>query len=373
MTFGVDPRMIRFGEPGLLWFLAVPAVLLCLWVRQLLARRRDTRELRRRRLVPVRERFSLFGDFPFWLGLILASASLIVAMARPQAVVSRSRMAGIDLVVLADGSASMHVQDVSGNRWQRSMKFLAVLGNSLNWNDDRIAMALFARIATPVVRLTKDPNTFFFFLDHLTEKPPFRLEDDESWDTNAELGIHWGLRLVAKDKELHGASQNAPLFVLISDGQAWTGQVQKSLDEAHALGIPVFVIGVGTTFGGLIPEPRPKSYFEEQERAANPRRPERSSLDQTSLRTIATAGGGQYFELERSPDREIANQIIDAARRHAGSRQVEERTEELYWRFLFLAAILAAAGSLALREGAELSMQVVCAVATMLGLASLLR
>ena len=54
-------------------------------------------------------------------------------------------------------------------------------------------MALFARIATPQVRLTKDPNTYFFFLDHLSEESPFRLEDDTSWDTNIELGVYWGL------------------------------------------------------------------------------------------------------------------------------------------------------------------------------------
>ena len=65
-----------------------------------------------------------------------------------------------------------------GNRWQRSMRFLRVLGESLAWQDDRMAMALFAHIAAPQVRLTKDPNTFFFFLDHLAQDSPFRLEDD---------------------------------------------------------------------------------------------------------------------------------------------------------------------------------------------------
>ena len=44
---------------------------------------------------------------------------------------------------------------------------------TLSWNNDRIAMALFAHIASPQVRLTKDPNTFFFFLDHLNRESPF--------------------------------------------------------------------------------------------------------------------------------------------------------------------------------------------------------
>ena len=104
----------------------------------------------------------------------------------------------------------------------------------MRWKDDRIAMALFAHIAAPQIRLTKDPNTYFFFLDHLDE-PPFRLEDDTTWDTNIELGIYWGLRLIEKDEEIHGPSSNAKAFVLISDGQAWSGEVEKSIRLARAM------------------------------------------------------------------------------------------------------------------------------------------
>ncbi len=100
-------------------------------------------------------------------------------MARPQAVTSLVRTAGVDLIVLQDGSASMHVEDMHGsNRWQRSMRFLRMLGESLRWEDDRVAMALFAHTASPQIRLTKDPNTYFFFLDHLEDRSPYRLEDD---------------------------------------------------------------------------------------------------------------------------------------------------------------------------------------------------
>jgi hypothetical protein len=49
-------------------------------------------------------------------------------------------------------------------------------------------MALFAHIAAPQVRLTKDPNTFFFFVDHLDATSPFRIEDETTWDTNLEQG-----------------------------------------------------------------------------------------------------------------------------------------------------------------------------------------
>ena len=106
----------------------------------------------------------------------------------------------------------------------------------------------------PQVRLTKDPNTFFFFLDHLDQTSPFRLEDDTTWDTNIELGIYWGLRLIERDEELNGRSPRGQVFVLISDGQTWSGEVEESVQLTRARDIPIIVIGVGTTRGGFIPE-----------------------------------------------------------------------------------------------------------------------
>ena len=117
----------------------------------------------------------MLGDnFLAYLTLALGAALALgtgLALAKPQAVTSLVRTAGVDIIILQDGSASMHVSDVRGNRWQRSMRFLRTLGEALRWENDRIAMALFAHMATPQIRLTKDPNTYFFFLDHLEDRP----------------------------------------------------------------------------------------------------------------------------------------------------------------------------------------------------------
>ena len=255
MLLGVNLETVRFADPEYLWLLLAPGVLLIGWIWQLTARRRDSRRFRQHRRLPVRERFPIFGSLVFWLCLILASACTIIALSRPTAAAALVRTAGIDLVVLQDGSASMRTEDVAGNRWQRSMRFLRVLGESLAWKDDRMAMALFAHIAAPQVRLTKDPNTYFFFLDHLAQESPFRLEDDTTWDTNIELGIAWGMRLIERDTELYGKSPNARAFVLVTDGQAWSGEVARALKTARTNDVPVWVVGVGTTVGGFIPEP----------------------------------------------------------------------------------------------------------------------
>jgi hypothetical protein len=361
-------RGIRFGEPDYLWLLIVPAVLLLVWLWRFWNRRGDTRRLARRRTVPFRERFAMAGDLPFWLCVIAATACLVLAIARPRGPSSTLRRGGIDLVILQDGSASMRVRDVAGDRWQRSVDFLKVLGDALSWTNDRIAMTLFAHVAVPQIRLTNDPNTFFFFLDHLYKGPPFRLEDDTTWDTNLELGVHWGLRLIDKDEEIRGRSPNAKLFVMLSDGEAWSGEVETSLKRAVDRGIPLFVVGVGTLAGGLLPVVP----VEEGELAPLPPLDPVSRLDRRSLQLIATEAGGQYFELDRDNDRDIANAIVDAGRRLAPPLGVDEQLEDLYWRFLVAAAVFGGVGLLFLRERAELWMQLAGAVLTILTVSGIL-
>ena len=355
---------MKFGAPGFLPLLAIPALLLVLWVWQVWRRRADVHAFMNQRQVPVHERVPFFGELLFWFCLVLAAAAGIGSLARPQAVTSLVRTAGVDLVILQDGSASMHVQDVRGNRWQRSMRFLRTLGESLRWDNDRVAMALFAHMATPQIRLTKDPNTYFFFLDHLEDKSPFRLEDDGTWDTNIERGIYWGLRLIEKDEEIRRASgldekagenSNAKAFVLISDGQSWSGEVAKSLALAQERGVPLNVVGIGTTAGGLIPDPK-----------RQPGQPLlRSALNRAELTRLATAGGGRYFEIDRDSDRDIANAVIEQTRRRAGSTGIQEGVQELYWNFLLGAGALIVLGVLFLRDRVALALQLTAAAAVL--------
>jgi Ca-activated chloride channel family protein len=349
---GIDFSTIRFAEPEYLWLLVAPGILLLGWVWQVSRWREDTHRLLARRRAPVRQRFAPMGGLLAWLLVVLAAALALVGVARPQASVSLMRTAGVDMIVLQDGSASMHVRDVAPDRWQRSMKFVRVLAESLQWNNrDRIALALFAHIAAPQVRLTTDPNTFFFFLDHLTRQPPFPLQDETTWDTNIELGIYWGIRLIDRDEQLRGRSPNGKVFVLISDGQAWSGEIARALKLARARDVPVFVVGVGTPTGGFIPE---APVLNGRPVPAGTMSPIRAIVDRVSLLNIATAGGGQYYELDRDSDRQIATAIISTARRRAGSVGVQESFEDLHWYCLFAAACLVFASVFFLRERAEL-------------------
>jgi Ca-activated chloride channel family protein len=361
----IDLASFRFEAQALLWLLVLPAALLLVWSWRVVRRRADVRRLAAARVLPVRERFAFAGDLTFWLAALIAISLCIVALAQPQARTSAVRRASADIVVLQDASASMYVNDVRPDRWRRSVAFLRTFAETLSWRGDRVALALFAQIAAPQVRLTKDPNSLFFFIDHLGERSPFRLEALPTWDTNIEEGIRWGINLIEKDEELFGRSGNPKAFVVISDGQSWSGTVATALAAARQRDIPVFVIGVGTTVGGMIPEPM---------RADGTRPPPvvRSALDRQSLVQIAVAGGGQYYEMGEESDRTIAFKIIDRLRQRSVTAQAVETFEDLYLRFLMAAAAVLCLGTLFLRRRAELVWQATGALGVVLLLASVL-
>jgi len=360
----VSFESFRFAEPLYLWLLIIPAVLFAVWIWRFVRRRGDLKRLRARRALPVRERLGAVGDLAFWAALLLAASLCIVALARPQALVSTVRKASADVVVLQDASASMYVSDVRPDRWRRSVQFLRTFAETLSWQGDRVALALFAQLAAPQVRLTKDPNALFFFIDHLGEHSPFRLENATTWDTNIEEGIRWGLRLVEKDEEVFGKNGNPKAFLVVSDGQAWSGTVANALQNARAMKIPVHVVGIGTSTGGMIPEPaRPDG--------TRPPPVIRSVLDRASLVQLAVAGGGEYFEIGDEPDRIVAFRIVERLRRRADVVKDVESFDELYGRVLMAAAVVLVIGTAFLRKRTELAWQAAGALAVVLLLASL--
>lgn len=366
MLTGIDFSTFAFAQPFYLWLLVAPAVLTALWAWRALRRRADARRYAAAQVAPVRERYSRLGDLAFWLWAMIAASLCIVALAQPQARVTALVRTGADIVFLQDGSASMYVNDVKPDRWRRSIQFLRTFSEMIGWKQgDRAALALFAHIAAPQMRLTKDPNALFFFLDHLGEHSPFRLDSDPTWDTNIEEGVYWGLQLLEKDAELFGKTKNPKAFVVISDGQAWSGQVATALTDATSRGVPVYVVGIGTTAGGLIPEPPSAGALREA--------PIRAVLDRDSLRTIARMGGGEYFEIGHEPDRDIARRIIAGAKQHSPVSQIDESSRDLYWRFLFAAALALCLGAVAVKNSAELWWQVAGVVATILFVAIALR
>ena len=90
------------------------------------------------------------------------------------------------------------------------------------------------------------------------------------------------------------------------------------------------------------------------------------------MQRIAAAAGGQYFELDRDGDRHIANAIVDAGKKMAPSLGAVEESEDLYWRFLVIAAIFPFIGLPFLRDRPELWIQAVGAAAVLIAISTIL-
>jgi hypothetical protein len=129
----------------------------------------------------------------------------------------------------------------------------------------------------------------------------------------------------------------------------------------------VFTVGVGTVSGGEIPEAPTDGTARSAASLSRAMSPLRSSLDRASLLSIATSGGGKYFDLDRESDRQIASTIIDHARRRAGARGLDAVSEDLYWYCLLAAAGLLCLGTLFLRDHGELWLHGLWAALALLG------
>lgn len=341
----------HFSEPLYLWFLFLPSLFMVGWGGRLFQRRKEVHRFLNLRTVPLREKFSFFGPWLFWFFLTGALAGTVLTLARPQKLLSVIQTGGVDLVIIQDGSASIWTKDVYPSRWERSVRWMNTLVEVLEWNGDRVALTLFAHWAAPQIRFSKDPNVVLFFLDHLRAHSPILLKDNAAWDTNLEEGIYWALKMSDKDKEISGPNGNGQAFVIISDGQVWSGKVAQALAAARKRNILVFVIGVGTTAGGRIPY-NPQGALEIEK--GKDFLAVRSAIDRASLQNVAWEGGGRYFELNREPDRQIALEIVREAQSRSGDWKEEKVFADLYWHFLCAAAAMLGMAVISVREKIEL-------------------
>ena len=154
----------------------------------------------------------------------------------------------------------------------------------------------------------------------------------------------------------NASPEDAKAFIIVSDGQDWSEEVERSLDLARDRGARVYVVGVGTTAGGIIPDLPPRQFQE-----VFP--PIHSSLDRRSLRAIAAAGGGEYYELGTERDEVIALKILADVQQRAQVFQREEVFTDLYWMLLAGAAGFVCLGTVLVKERTQLWWQLGIAVA----------
>ncbi|MFP4407856.1 MAG: VWA domain-containing protein [Spirochaetaceae bacterium] len=332
---------MSFLWPRLLWLLSLLPILVALYI--LILKRKRKQALKYASLVTVKsaaEKVSpLRRHLPAAL-LLLAVASLIVALARPRTYLTLPIQRGT-VILAMDISGSMRATDVLPNRLEASQAAARAFVEAQP-RDIRIGVVAFAGTASVVQAPTFDRGEVLdaverFHFQQATavgsglltslmtvfEESELQIEILPP-DSRGERDNPFGM---IRDIESSGfepvepGSYKSAVVILLTDGQTTTGpDPLQAADLAANLGVRVYTVGLGTEEGSII------SFFGRRMRV---------QLDEETLEEIAERTRGAYFQADTESG------LVDIYR-SIGTQLTEEREEtEITFAFAALGAALA--------------------------------
>lgn len=251
---------------------------------------------------------------------ITAIALMIIALARPQAILDSSKTLseGVDIVLTIDTSTSMLAEDfmLGARRINRFDLVREVVKDFIRKRkDDRIGMVAFAARAYTVCPLTTD---YAWLNENLDRVRVGMIEDATAV----------GSAIASSINRLKNSKTKSKIIILLTDGVNNAGNISPvvAAEAARALKVKIYTIAVGTK--GLSPYPM-KDYYGRTVYRNIP-----IEIDEESLRKIADTTGGKYY---LATDTEKLRNIYDEINRleksnieHLGYREYSE----LFYYFL---------------------------------------
>jgi Ca-activated chloride channel family protein len=245
---------------------------------------------------------------------ITALALLVMALARPQAILENSKTVseGVDIVLVLDTSTSMLAEDfMIGNRRVNRYDLVKEVVKDFikKRKDDRIGIVAFAARAYTVCPLTTD---YSWLLENLDRVRVGMIEDATAI----------GSAIASSINRLRTSKTKSKVIILLTDGVNNAGNISPlvAAEAAKALKIKIYSIAVGTK--GLSPYPL-KDYYGRTVYRNIP-----IEIDEESLRKIADLTGGKYY---LASDSEKLRRIYDEINRleksnieHLGYREYTE-------------------------------------------------
>jgi len=335
---------MKFIWPSMLWLLlALPLlVYLYLWI---LKRRRRTTV----RLASINVARLAAGSGPGWRRhvppalLLLATAALIVAMARPTATISLP-LSERTIILAMDVSGSMRAEDVKPNRLVASQVAAKAFVENLP-REVRVGVVSFAGTAAVVQAPTASRDDVMAAIDRFqlqrgtatgsgiilslaTLFPDDGIEIQNITGQRNFPGKEIGKKEEKKRAPVAPGSYNSAAIIMLTDGQRTTGP--DPLDAAKMAaerGIRVYTVGIGTTSGEVIG-------FEGWSM--------RVRLDEETLKNVSVLTQGEYFYAGTAEDLKKVYESLS-------SRMVVERKDTE------VSALFAALGALWVLTAAGLS------------------
>ena len=252
---------------------------------------------------------------------IIASALLIIAIARPQSSTNweESTTEGIDIVLAMDISGSMLAQDLKPDRLEASKNVaMDFISKRIN---DRVALVIFAGESFTQCPLTTDHNV----LINLFKDVKSGMVDD---------GTAIGMGLATAVNRLKDSEAISKVIILLTDGVNNSGMVPPltAAEIAEKFDIRVYTIGVGTE--GFAPYPFQTPFgiqYQEVE----------VKIDEKTLQDIATLTDGKYFRATNNNSlKEIYKDIDVLEKSKIEVTEFHKRSEEFLPFSLWALALL---------------------------------
>ncbi|MGC9331145.1 MAG: vWA domain-containing protein [Bacteroidales bacterium] len=251
---------------------------------------------------------------------ILAVGLMLIALARPQKRDSwhQSDSEGIDIMMALDISGSMLAEDFKPNRLEAAkdiaMDFIA------DRPQDRIGLVIFAGES-----FTQCPLT-------TTHQELMRLFSAVNTDMLPD-GTAIGNGLATSVNRLKDSKAASKVVILLSDGVNNSGSVSPltAAEIAKKFDIRVYTIGVGSE--GTAPYPVKTAFGTQYQNME-------VKIDEEVLTEIAEMTGGQYFRATNEQKLKKIYEEIDKLEKTIIKEKKYTNTEERFFWFAFVAALL---------------------------------
>ena len=294
---------MNFREPVMLAGLLLVPIAVLAYLSMQRRRRREAATFANPALLP-----NLVTARPGWrrhlppLLILLALATLVIALARPQRTVAAPQRAATVMMV-TDVSGSMNANDVQPDRLTAAVNAARRLTDELpeTFRLGMITFSDFPRVEAPP---STDRDTVRAALDRL------RAEGGTAMATGLEQALSIA-REPVPDERGTGTRRLPAVLVLLSDGKDTQSAISplEVARQAEQLNIPVFAIALGTPTG----EVEVRDQFGGIQRIQVP-------PDTETLREIARITGGRYFA---APDAARLESIYANLGTRLSSRPVE--------------------------------------------------
>ena len=273
--------MFRIANPEYLYALVlIPALMLFYWYSRRQRRKALAQFGQKEILAVLMPNASSVRPAIKFTVLLLALASTIIAIARPQfgSQLKTVKREGIELIIALDVSNSMLAEDIQPNRLERSKRAISQLVDKLS--DDKIGLIVFAGEAYTQLPITSDYVSAKLFLNSIS--PQIVPTQGTAIGAAIELGI----------KSFTPQFVGNKVIIVITDGENHEDDAASAATQAAEQGIIVHAIGMGLPKGALIPD---FSNGQKGFKKDNKGNTIVTKLDEPMLQRIAQAGKGIYI------------------------------------------------------------------------------